>query len=65
MTYVDDVMQGPAYDIPGSDGLRQAWWDSERGVVVIRDDTASWSPGSVYKPSRGYDYFRDLIEGDL
>ncbi len=64
-TYVDDVMRGPGYDIPGSDGLRRAWWDNDRGVVVISDLTTSWSPGSVYRPDDGYAYFRRLIEGDL
>jgi len=62
-TYVDDVMLGPGYDIPGSDGLRRAWWDNDRGAVVISDLTTSWSPGTVFVPDDGYQYFRNLIEG--
>jgi hypothetical protein len=56
--YVDDVMSRPGYDLSRG---RTAWWDPDRGVMVIRDARHT---GSVYRPTDGYDYFlRTINEG--
>ncbi|MGL5861638.1 MAG: polymorphic toxin-type HINT domain-containing protein, partial [Phycicoccus sp.] len=53
--YVDDITS-----IPGTTATRgrTVWWDGDRGLITIRQGDA----GTVFKPDRGYQYFRDQID---
>lgn len=45
-------IEGPRFGGRG----REAYWDWERRVIIVRDPNAP-SRGTAFQPSRGYDYF--------
>jgi RHS repeat-associated protein len=58
--YADDIVANtPDELVRQLQQGRTAYWDSSRNVVLIRDP-ASPHGGTIFSPSRGYDYFLDL-----
>jgi hypothetical protein len=58
--YADDIVANtPDELVRQLQRGRTAYWDSSRNVVLIRDP-ASPHGGTIFSPSRGYDYFLGL-----
>ena len=59
--YVASVIRNPSEAAPMPEG-RFAYWDADHGVMVIVKPTSP-DLGTVYAPTRGYQYFLDKVNG--